>query len=601
MRTRFLGFILWVGLAPGVAGAEHPNFLIIIAEDMSPNLGCYGDSDVQTPNLDALAARSVKYTRAYTATGVCATSRSSIITAMHPSSIGTQHMRSRVVLPASIRPYPAYLREAGYFCVNRGKEDFNFETPPGVWDAKGWKASDWTHAKPGQPFLAIFNFSDTHESRLWKKARTRMVDDSRLMEGGGIDPSQVSPPAYLPTDDPKVRAEWARYCDLVSLMDEQYIGPLLNRLVQTGAVDDTIVVFCSDHGAPFPHAKQWITEAGTRVPLLVHFPKNWQHLAPGAPGTEQDRLLSLMDLGPSILSLAAVSIPDHMEGRAFLGANEVSPREYLYFTRDRMDERIDFIRAVRDRRFRYVRNFMPQVPSFPWLDYMEQLEASKAFRRIQAGGELGRFGAFLAPTKPGEELYDLEADPSEEHNLAFEPAHAATLKRFRGALQDWMLETRDSGFLPEQILLEAEESAGSIHAFCHDEARYPLRKLIVEELQMDDASEVIRYWAALRCGKPEALRTRLAEEVSPEVKVAVAWSLARLTNNLEAIDILTSAAQSERSWTRLLALNALDYLGENARPALRVLKKIASAEETPDNLYDRWVVEHLLRQLEGGE
>lgn len=573
---------------------ERPSFLFIIAEDMSPNLGCYGDPDARTPNLDSFAARSIRYTRAFSATGVCATSRSALITAMHPSSIGTQHMRSRIMLPDAIRPFPAVLREAGYFCVNRGKEDFNFDTQPDTWDAKQWKQADWTRRGQGQPFFAIYNFPDTHESRLWEGSQTKLVDQSKLTDEQRHDPDKVSPPKWLP-DGERVRKEWARYQDLVSLMDDQYIGPLLQHLETSGVADDTIVFFFSDHGAPFPRAKQWITEAGTRVPLLIHFPEKWKHLAPAAPGTVSGQLVSLMDLGPSVLSLAGLSIPDHFDGHSFLGPAAVPPRETLVFTRDRMDERIDFIRSVRDERFRYTRNFMPQVPAFPWLTYMEKLESSKAFRDLQNTGKTGRFKSFLSQTKPVEELYDLESDPDEFTNLAKDPAHQETVERMRNTLAEWMLQTRDSGFLPEQQLMNIQEGGATIREFCKDEARYPLERLVAGDFSLDDDHAVIRYHAALRSDDKSALRKQLAKESDSDVEIALAWSLGRTgADPKEYLPTFKKVIESDQQFSRVLGLNALDYLGDAAKPLIPVLKPIAAQKETRDTINECWLSKRIL-------
>ncbi len=572
----------------------RPSFLFLIADDMSPNLGCYGDPDAKTPNLDAFAASSIRYTRAFSAAGVCATSRSALITGMHPSSLGTQHMRSKIKLPDDIRPFPVALREAGYFCVNRGKEDFNFDTKADVWDAKQWKKADWTRRAEGQPFFAIYNYLDTHESRLWEGSETVLVDQTKLQDDQRHDPDKVTLPKWLP-DDARVRKEWARYQDLVSLMDDQYIGPMLRHLEKTGVADDTIVFFFSDHGAPFPRAKQWITEAGTRVPLLIHFPEKWKHLAPSGPGTTSDQLVSLMDLGPSILSLAGIDVPDSTDGRAFLGEGAALPRETLVFTRDRMDERVDFIRTMRDKRYRYTRNFLPLVPAFPWLTYMEKLESSKEFRRLQETGNEGRFSTFLARTKPGEELYDLEADPDEFTNLATDPAHGEALKRLRDELSRWMLETRDSGFLPEQQLMKAEQEGGSIREYCADESRYPLQQLVAGEGSLEDEHAVVRYHVALRSDDLPAMRKQLKEESDSDVRVALAWAMGRAgAKPEEVVPIFREVIESDQSFSRIFALNALDYLGDTAKPLLPLLEKIAAQKETPDTINESWLAKQIL-------
>jgi arylsulfatase A-like enzyme len=590
------GLIVLCCLASLLQAAEQtrPSFLFFIADDMSPNLGCYGDPDAKTPNLDAFAASSIHYTRAFSAAGVCATSRSALITGMHPSSLGTQHMRSKIKLPDDIRPFPVALREAGYFCVNRGKEDFNFDTKADVWDAKQWKKADWTRRAEGQPFFAIYNYLDTHESRLWEGSETVLVDQTKLRGDQRHDPDKVTLPKWLP-DDARVRKEWARYQDLVSLMDDQYIGPMLRHLEKTGVADDTIVFFFSDHGAPFPRAKQWITEAGTRVPLLIHFPEKWKHLAPSGPGTTSDQLVSLMDLGPSILSLAGIDVPDSTDGRAFLGEGAALPRETLVFTRDRMDERVDFIRTMRDKRYRYTRNFLPLVPAFPWLTYMEKLESSKEFRRLQETGNEGRFSTFLARTKPGEELYDLEADPDEFTNLATDSAHGEALKRLRDELSRWTLETRDSGFLPEQQLMKAEQEGGSIREYCADESRYPLQQLVAGEGSLEDEHAVVRYHVALRSDDLPAMRKQLKEESDSDVRVALAWAMGRAgAKPEEVVPIFREVIESDQSFSRIFALNALDYLGDTAKPLLPLLEKIAAQKETPDTINESWLAKQIL-------
>jgi hypothetical protein len=263
-----------------------------------------------------------------------------------------------------------------------------------------------------------------------------------------------------------------------------------------------------------------------------------------------------------------------------------------------MDERIDFIRTVRDKRYRYTRNFMPQAPPFPWLTYMEKLESSKTFRQLQDSGQTGRFSPFLAPTKPVEELYDLENDPGEFTNLADDPAHQKALIRLRGNLSDWMLETRDSGFLPEQQLMAAEEKAGSIREFCADESLYPLRELVADQLSLDNDNAAIRYHAALRATDIEAMRKRLPEESDPDVQIVLAWSLRRAGANAnEVIPVFKGVIESDHTFSRVLALNALDYLGDTAQPLLPSLKTIAAQKETRETINECWLSKRILTRF----
>ncbi|NOX56372.1 MAG: sulfatase [Planctomycetes bacterium] len=406
---------------------DRPNFLWLTCEDMSPNLGCYGDPDAVTPNLDRLAARGVRYTLAFAPAGVCATARSSLIVGMYASSIGSQHMRCTTTLPDFIRPFTTYLRRAGYYCTNQSKQDYNFKTPADAWDVGRGPKAHWKYRKPGQPFFAVFNYVDTHESRIRGPTRVKVP----LTEAERHDPAKVHVPPYLP-DTPLIRKDWARYLDLITMMDKAWIPQRLKELEEAGVADNTIIFFFSDHGVGLPRAKQFVYEAGLQVPLIIYFPPRWRHLAPAKPGSAVDRLVSFVDFGPTILSLAGIPIPKHMQGKPFLGPQAVPPREYVFGIRDRMDERYDMTRTVRDRRFKYHRHYMPFIPHYPWLDYMEQLDTAKELRRLKAEGKLTDGPAFfMADSKPPEELYDLQVDPHELHNVADDPRYREVLERMR--------------------------------------------------------------------------------------------------------------------------------------------------------------------------
>ena len=423
---------------PEDSAVFRPNILWITCEDMSPNLGCYGDTYAVTPNLDRLAARGIRYSQAFSHAGVCAPSRSGLITGMYPTSLGSHHMRCTTSLPDFVKCFPEYLRNAGYFCTNQSKTDYNFEVPRTAWDiAKGAKAH-WRSRKPGQPFFSVFNLTITHESQI--RAAYEKLEH---------DPSLAVLPPYLP-DTPLVRRDWARYHDLITKMDTQ-TGQLLDQLDEDGLADDTVVFFFSDHGVGLPRAKQWIYDAGTHVPLIVYFPEKYRHLAPAVPGSAVDRLVSFVDIGPSVLSLLELEIPGHIQGKPFLGKLAVEPRQYVYGVRDRMDERYDMNRTVRDDHYKYHRNYFPARPFAPWLDYMEKLVTMQEWRRLQKEGKLtGVLAFFMQESKPVEELYDIQADPFEQVNLAGVPGHQEVLERMREAHFQWVRRTLDLGLLPEQ-------------------------------------------------------------------------------------------------------------------------------------------------------
>jgi uncharacterized sulfatase len=447
-RREFLGT---TGLAMGAAlwpqagraaGGRPPNILWITCEDTSPDLGCYGDAYAVTPNLDRLAGQGARYTHAFTHAPVCAPSRSGVITGMYPTTIGTHHMRSQGVPPPYVHCFPEYLRAAGYYCTNNAKTDYNFDCPLTAWDECSRNAHWRNRPDRSQPFFAVFNILTTHESQCWPI-------DGPLQH----DPARAVLPPYYP-DTPAVRRNWARYYDQVTKMDAQ-AAAFLKQLEDDGLAESTAVFFYGDHGRGLTRGKRWVYDSGIRVPLLIRWPGKIR------PGTVADRLVAFVDFAPTVLSLAGVRPPDHMQGRAFLGEFDASPREYVFAARDRMDETYDIIRAVRDRRWKYIRNFEPQKPYAQHIKYMEKMPILQEMRRLQAESKLqGAPALWFAPTKPTEELYDTVADPHEVNNLAAAPEHQETLRRLRGVLEQWMKETNDLALVPEPELKERMRPGG---------------------------------------------------------------------------------------------------------------------------------------------
>ena len=588
----------------------RPNIVWITCEDVSPNLGCYGDDYAVTPNLDRLAARGVRYTNAFTHAGVCAPSRSGLITGMYPTSLGSHHMRCTATLPGCVKCFPEYLRKAGYFCTNQSKTDYNFAVPPEAWDVPQGAKAHWRSRAPGQPFFSVFNLTVTHESRIRAKY-------DRLEH----DPDAAVLPPYLP-DTPLVRRDWARYHDLITQMDRQ-AGDLLNQLEEDGLADETIVFFFADHGVGLPRAKQWIYDAGTHVPLIIHFPEPYRHLAPDAPGSAIDRLVGFVDIGPSVLSLLGLEIPEHVQGVPFLGPQAGEARRYLYGIRDRMDERYDMSRTVRDDHYKYHRNYFPCRPFAPWLDYMEKLATMQEWRRLDAEGKLSGVQAFfMRDSKPVEELYDIQTDPDEQVNLAGSPEHQKALERMQEAHFDWARQTRDLGVLPEQDM--RDRARGSSEYEMARQAAFPFEQIFdtavlsgdgtsaVPKLiaRLDDEDPAVRFWAVIgltnAAGESEpsatldapavdALQKTLADP-SVEVRIACAETLCRVGREESGVPVLIDALSHESFWVRLEAANALDRIGEKARPALAALQK-AAADQSKENLFVRWVVNHTLRQL----
>ncbi len=415
---------------------QRPNILWISCEDISPNLGCYGDEYATTPNIDGLAKQGAVFTRCFSHAGVCAIARSGIITGVFPTSIGSQHMRSRIVTPPHIKCFTEYLRAAGYYCTNRSKTDYNFEPPLTAWDESSGKSRDWSGRAAGQPFFSVINLTISHESKIRAKY-------DKLQH----DPTKVKLPSYIP-DTPITRRDRARYYDIISIMDGQ-VGQILSRLKKDGLADNTIVIFWGDHGEGLPRGKRWVYDSGIRVPLVVRWPGRVK------PGSTRDDLTCFLDFAPTTLSLAGVTPPMYMHGQVILGDHQAPPRKYIFAHRDRMDEAYDLIRAVRDERFKYIRNFMPERTRAQNIDYMNKMPTMIEMRRLHAAGKLtGAKLQYFEARKPVEELYDTAADPDEVHNLAGNPKFADQLKRLRHVLEDWQIETGDLGMIPEPLLME---------------------------------------------------------------------------------------------------------------------------------------------------
>ncbi len=431
---------------------ERPNVLWISVEDISPDLGCYGDTYAVTPNLDAFAAQGTRFDSCFAHMGVCAPARSGIISAMYPTCIGTNHMRCRGVPQPEVRCFTEYLRAAGYYCSNHSKTDYQFNPPATAWDVQG--GSKWWRGRAeNQPFFTVINLGTTHESQI-RNAKRRQQADEQLTPEELHDPAKANIPAYHP-DTPVVRKDWAQYADNITLMDKE-VARILGELAKDGLAENTIVWFWGDHGRGLPRGKRWIYDSGSHAPLIVRVPKTLRHRAsPGdalafRPNTATDELVQFIDFGPTVLSLCGVDVPKHMQGQPFMGPQKAVPRRYIYGARDRVDEANDTIRCVRDGRFKYIRNFQPHLPRSLDVDYMNKMPTMQEMRRLHAEGKLkGPELQYFECPKAIEELYDIKADPHEVRNLADVPAHGATLGRLRDELFAWMRQTGDFGMLPE--------------------------------------------------------------------------------------------------------------------------------------------------------
>jgi uncharacterized sulfatase len=592
--------------------ADRPNILWLTCEDIGPHMGCYGDPYANTPNLDALAAKGTRYLHAWSNAPVCAPARTTIISGMYPPSTGSQHMRSLTRLPDGMKMYPQFLREAGYYCTNNSKEDYNLAKPGEVWDESSGKAH-WKNRRPGQPFFAVFNFTNTHESQIRARPH-RFVHD----------PAKARVPAYHP-DTPEVRLDWAQYYDNITDMDA-LAAAKLKELENAGLADDTIVFFYGDHGSGMPRCKRCPYDSGLHVPMIVYIPEKFRDLASKdyGRGAKSQRLVSFVDLAPTVLSLAGVKPPEYMQGHAFLGEHEAPPQPFLYGFRGRMDERYDMVRSVTDGRYVYLRNYMPQLPAGQHVNYMFITPTTQVWKRLFDEGKLTPEQSQFWQKRPPEELYDLTSDPDEVHNLARSPDHREVLERLRKAQQDHALAIRDLGFIPEpEIHRRAGEDAP--YTMGHDEKRYPIARIMavadrasmlepdaVPELKaaMVDEDSAVRYWAALGmlmrgadavAASRAELRKALADD-APTVRVAAAWALGQCGDKKDldlALPVLLDLASCERNdpYVSLMALNAIDYLGAKAAGAtdgIKALPKKSKSEGGRGGGYVARVLEKLL-------
>ncbi|HBO45306.1 MAG TPA: sulfatase, partial [Planctomycetaceae bacterium] len=483
--------------------------------------------------------------------------------------------------------------------TNNVKTDYNFVVPEDAWDENSPQAH-WRNRANGQPFFSVFNITVTHEAQIrsTEKAFTKLI--AKLGTYQRHDPSRADPPPFLP-DTPVVRRDWARYHDLISVMDKEVVR-ILRQLADDDLAEETIVFFFSDHGAGLPRCKRWIYDSGIHVPLVILFPEKYRHLAPSGPGSSCERLVSFVDFAPTMLSLANVAIPKHMQGTAFLGVRAGPPRQYVFAVRDRMDERYDMMRAVRDDRYSYIRNYFPHLPYAPPIDYMEQQPTTQEWRRLSAMGRLsGPAALFMASEKPAEELYDIKVDPHQLRNLVNSSAYRPTLLRMRREHVRWVRNTVDLGFLPEHDLNSRAVGTTAYQMARQEDGPYPLDEIFkvawlmgrgrghISELTMglehrDGAS---RFWAAnglvgmgqdARPAKESLLRA-LADS-SPMVRIAAVEALCRLDEEKAALPVLVECLHHDGDWVRLAAANAIGRIGEKARPIRSLVRKVKTDRDT---------------------
>ncbi len=572
------------------AVAGRPNILWITCEDINPWLGCYGDENAITPNIDKLAEEGILYENAYATAPVCAPSRSCLITGVYATSLGTQHLRSTIKLPSHIKPFPKYLRAAGYYCSNNYKEDYNFQDP-NIWDDSS-PTAHWRNRDKGQPFFSVFNFTSTHQGKI--NGHEEQFNEnwrSKVPQELRHDAQQLSLPPYYP-DTPMVRRIWARYYDLITYMDRQ-VAEVLAELEADGLARNTIVFFFADHGMGMPRYKRTLYDSGLHVPLIVRFPAPLKHLAPAKPGSRTDRLVSFVDFAPTVLSLLAIPPAGYMQGRPFMGPWKSDEPQYVFGASSRVDEAYEMARSVRDDRYKYIRNFLPHLPCIQPSEYCDRAEIMKELRSVADSGNLDDVQkTWWTPTRPREELYDTKSDPYETNNLIKSVFYRGTARKMSAALREWMLETRDTGLLPEGMMHDLTEAA-TPYQFAHS-PQYDLERILdtadmvaAEDVRAaelikraEDDDPAVRYWAVLALGvlpeKDQAVETTLERALGdsqPVVRFTAAGALCRMGQCDQALPVLAEGLREDRLENVLHAAREIQLIGDKAKPIAEQIKQ----------------------------
>lgn len=564
MDRRTLLKLLGLAGAAGAAGAPlrafgasaaRPNIVWFRSEDNSASfIGAYGDPLAKTPTIDQLALDGVRFENYFSTSPVCAPSKLATLTGMYEASLGPGHnMRANAQPPAFVRGFASYLVDVGYWCTEqagtRANPDHNTDLPnTGYTDTSG----DWRKRPPGKPFFALLGSNTTHE--------TAMI----LPLPGATKPADVTLPAYHP-DSAILRNDRAHYMNQITKMDGE-VAAVLAKLDEDGLTDDTIFIYSSDHGGVLPRSKRFCYDSGLRAPMIVRFGANWAHLAPTEPGGVYTPPASSIDQSPTILGLAGIEVPGHFHGQAFAGP-DARPRQYAFSGRNRMDEQLDFVRTVRDDRYRYIRNYMPHLIYGQHNQFMWLQAGVRDWECRFRDGKLNEVQSRFWKTKPAEEFYDLQADPDEVNNLIASPIHTSRINQMRHALDQHMLRINDNGFIPEGMSAEGWDASRLPGAYPLSELldlgalaiRRQVTNLPTFKTGLTSDNEVVRYWSAMAC-------SMLGSGSSPVQG-----------------DLLEAATRDSSLWVRAQAADAL-LATRKANQAITLLSTLVATGKNPESV-----------------
>ena len=578
---------VFVGLSFVSAGVvDRPNILWITSEDNDYGwIGCYGCEDADTPHLDKLAAGGVLFKHGYSNSPVCAVARSTILNGSYAVSQGTQHMRSRHKISGKYKGYVSYFREAGYYCTNKTKTDYNFKGDDGaLWDDCTKKAH-YKNRPEGAPFFSVVNLTTSHESSLFAGKIASYRKKGVIPEETRVKVSDVELRPYLP-DLAEIRSDVAIYYDTMTAMDRE-VGEILAELAAEGLADDTIVFYYGDHGGITPRGKRYLKDSGTHVPMLLYVPEKWKHLSPFESGDKVDEMVAFVDLAPTVLSLIGVEKPEQMQGRAFLGNHRREPAgdAVVFLFADRFDEIYGMRRGLvsEEGRWKYIRRFTPESPASPYSYYQFGQAGWVAWEKAWKAGELDeKFGKLWERNQVVEELFDLRADPWEVKNLAGDVAHVERLESMRGRLRQTMVETRDTGVIHEVMFAELSPNGviseyvdqlgdefGAMVDLAFKATECDAENLEIFVSRFGAESPVVRYWACqgvLLLGekgavaKPELMK--LLNDVSPAVRISAARALFGLGEEEVASGALIGEISKKADqYTHLFAIHTIKECG----------------------------------------
>ena len=564
---------------------ELPNILWISTEDISPAWGCYGDKEATTPHIDAIAKQGYLFKKAFSNAPICAPARSTLISGMYATSLGTQNLRSDIPIPKSLKTLPELMRERGYFTSNNVKTDYNF-SPDGRWDDLGNKAH-WRNRTDKKPFFSVFNFMITHEgpTNNYKPEDTQSIIDKHK-------PDRMNVPPYFP-NTPEFRKIMAHQYDLISVFD-QGVGKILDELKADGLYDNTIVFIFSDHGSGLPRHKRWLNNTGLRIPFVLHVPEKYRELVANLPAKEVDLNVSFVDFAPTVLKLAGAAIPPIMEGKPFLG-KDTKPNPYSYGYRDRADDVYDMSRSVFDGRYFYVRHYMPHLPYIQKADiFSDRKWAYRELLRVKDEGKLSAESMKMFLPKGNEELYDLQTDPHELTNLIDQKEQQANMARLHEKLKQHLLNTHDTGLMNEGRMMVLSKNT-SVYEMARNRSTFDVKKALdaAEQvghmtkaetlnslLENDDPN--VRFWGLIAAQDTKLvisslknrLRTMLNDSSAPNRYSAAEILINRLDDKEPALAMFEREITEQQDEPLMLQLViSIRNIGEQAKPLIPIIKE----------------------------